>query len=94
MAVKIFIKRKGVEDHIIALTALLKKMRTLTIEQHGYIFGETLRRIDQPDECLVISTWRSKADWDDWFNNDERKTIQDEIDRLLGHETHYEIYEE
>ncbi|MEJ2057430.1 MAG: antibiotic biosynthesis monooxygenase [Desulfofustis sp.] len=94
MAVKIFIKRKGVDDHIIALTVLLKKMRTHTLEQPGYIFGETLRRVDQPDECLVISTWRSKADWDNWFNNVERKSVQEEIDLLLGYETHYEIYEE
>ncbi len=94
MAVKIFIKRKGVNDHIIPLTMLLKKMRTLTLEQPGYIFGETLRRVDQPDECLVISTWRSKADWDGWFNNDERRSVQQEIDQLLGYETHYEIYEE
>ncbi len=94
MAVKIFIKRRGVDNNIIELTVLLKKMRALTLNQPGYIYGETLRRVDQPDECLVISTWRSNADWENWFNNDERKSIQSEIDLLLGHETHYEVYEE
>ena len=94
MAIKIFIKRRGVDKNIIELTVLLKKMRGLTLSQPGYIFGETYRRVDQPDECLVISTWRSRADWEDWFNNEERKSVQREIDQLLGHETHYEIYEE
>ena len=94
MAVKIFIKRKGVDKNIIELTALLKKMRTLTINQPGYIYGETLRRVDQPDECVVVSTWRSLDDWNNWFSNDERRSIQSEIDLLLGSETEYEIFEE
>ena len=94
MAVKILIKRRGVDENIIELTVLLKKMRSLTINQSGYIYGETLRRIDQPDECVVLSCWRSLADWTNWLENDQRKSIQSEIDLLLGRETHYEIYEE
>lgn len=94
MAVKIFIKRRGVDKNIIELTVLLKKMRSLTLNQPGYIYGETLRRVDQPDECVVVSTWRSLDDWNNWFANDERKSIQSEIDLLLGNETEYEIFEE
>ncbi len=94
MAVKIFIKRRGVDKNIIELTVLLKKMRSLTLNQPGYIFGETLRRVDQPDECVVVSTWRSLDDWNNWFANNERISIQSEIDLLLGNETEYEIFEE
>ncbi len=94
MAVKILITRTGVDEHLIELTVLLKKMRSLTINQPGYIYGETLRRIDQPNECLVVSTWRSRADWDDWFNNEERKALQSEIDQLLGEPTRYAVFEE
>jgi heme-degrading monooxygenase HmoA len=94
MAVKIFIKRKGVDRNIIELTVLLKKLRSLTLNQPGYIYGETLRRIDEPDECVVISTWRSLEDWESWHSNEERIGIQSEIDLLLGEETDYAIYEE
>ena len=94
MAVKIVIKRSGVDNHIIELTALLKKMRTLTLGQPGHISGETLRRVDQPDECAVISTWRSMTDWNNWFEDPGRQALQRDIDLLLGRETHYEIYEE
>ena len=94
MSVKIFIKRKGVEKNIIELTVLLKKLRSLTLNQPGYIYGETLRRIDQPDECMVISTWRSLQDWDNWLKNEERTSIQSEIDLLLGKDTQYAVYEE
>jgi len=92
MAVKIFIKRKLTESHFIELTILLKKLRSLTLNQPGYISGETLQRIDKPGESMVISTWRSVDDWNNWVNNEKRMVIQSEIDQLLGIETEYEIY--
>jgi heme oxygenase (mycobilin-producing) len=94
MAVKIFITRKGIDKNIIELTVLLKKMRGLTLNQPGYIYGETLRRLDQPDECVVVSTWRSREDWENWFNSPERQSVQSEIDLLLGDTTEYAVYEE
>lgn len=94
MTVKIFIKRKVVEGNIMELTAILKKLRALTLSQPGYIFGETLRRIDKTNESLVISTWRSHEDWQSWVKNDQRINIQSEIDILLGEETEYAIYEQ
>ncbi len=93
MTVKIFIKRVVSNENILALTLLLKKLRSLTLNQPGYIFGETLKRVDREDECMVISTWRSLEDWNAWLNNQERATIQSEIDLLLGLETDYSVYE-
>jgi heme oxygenase (mycobilin-producing) len=93
MSVKIFIKREVPSDKSNELTVLLRKLRALTLSQPGYISGETLRRIDKKTETMVISTWRSVADWNAWVNNAERTTLQEEIDRLLGTETEYAIYE-
>lgn len=92
MTVKIFIKRKIADSNIIELTLLLKKLRGLTLNQPGYISGETLKRIDRPGESMVISTWRSVEDWNNWVNNEKRMVIQAEIDTLLGGETEYAIY--
>ena len=93
MTVKIFIKRKVSPVHALDLTNLLKKLRSLTLSQAGYIYGETLKRVDQHDESLVISTWRSLEDWNAWVNNTERIAIQNEIDGLLGEKTEYSVYE-
>ena len=93
MTVKIFIKRKVAPHNVLPLTVLLKKMRSLTLNQSGYIYGETLKRVDTEDECMVISTWRSLEDWNAWLNNEERIAIQSEIDLLLGEETDYAAYE-
>ncbi|EKD39388.1 MAG: hypothetical protein ACD_75C00425G0002 [uncultured bacterium] len=92
MTVKIFIKRKVQDKNVVELTMLLKKLRSLTLEQPGYITGETLSRIDQKDECMVISTWRSVEDWNSWVNNPKRIEIQTQIDILLGQETDYAMY--
>lgn len=93
MTVKIFIKRVVSSENVLALTLLLKKLRSLTLNQTGYIYGETLKRVDREDECMVISTWRSVDDWNAWLNNSERASIQSEIDLLLGLETDYAVYE-
>jgi len=93
MTVKIFIKRTVQNTNVIELTMLLKRLRSLTLNQPGYISGETLKRIDKPNECMVISTWRSVDDWNAWVNNEKRGKIQTEVDQLLGQETEYAIYE-
>ncbi len=92
MSVKIFIKRKVQDDNVLELTVLLKKLRALTLDQEGYISGETLGRIDKKDECMVISTWRSVEDWNRWVNDPKRIEVQRKIDEILGEETEYAMY--
>jgi heme-degrading monooxygenase HmoA len=92
MTVKIFIKRKMQDQQSVELTLLLKKLRTLALGQPGYISGETLNRIDKKDECMVIGTWRSLEDWNNWVNNPKRIEVKNEIDKLLGAETEYAMY--
>lgn len=93
MTVKIFIKRNVADDNIAELTVLLKRLRSMTLMQPGYISGQTLKRLDKAQECMVISNWRSIEDWNDWVNNERRIGIQAEIDALLGTETEYAVYE-
>jgi heme-degrading monooxygenase HmoA len=93
MAVKVLIKRKVPENKSEELTKLLQHMRALTMIQPGYISGETLVRVDQPGETLVISSWQSAEDWRQWVLSKEREDIQRRVDELLGENTRYEIFE-
>jgi len=92
MAVRILIKRTVPADRAKEMIPLFRKMRALASQQTGYISGETLKRLDSPDQFLVISTWKSSENWEAWVKNEQRKEIQTEIDVLLGGETTYEIY--
>lgn len=93
MTVKIFIKRNVTSSKVPELSVLLKRLRGVTLMQPGYISGQTLKRLDKAQECMVISTWRSIEDWNDWLQNEKRIAIQSEIDELLDEETEYSIYE-
>ena len=93
MAIKILLKRQVPEDKAQQLKELIDQLRAVTTGQPGYLSGETLRRIDPPGECLVVSKWKTRGDWDRWFQHPERAALQKKIDDLLGSPTNYDIYE-
>jgi heme-degrading monooxygenase HmoA len=93
MAVKIFIKRTIPEDLTYDLLPLFRRLRNLATNQSGYISGETLKRVDDPGEYLVISTWHSIDNWREWVVSRERIEIQNEIDAKIGEDSIYEIYQ-
>lgn len=93
MAVKVLIKRKVAEKQAPELEGLLRKMRALTLNQKGYISGESFTRLDEPGVSMVISTWQSIDDWRAWTLSKERIEVQEQIDKLLGAPTQYEIFE-
>lgn len=93
MSIKVLIKRRVAGDQVGALKKLIAKLRSATLAQPGYVAGETLKRIDKPGEFLVVSKWRSRYDWEQWFANDQRIEIHARIDALLGSPTEFETYE-
>lgn len=93
MAIRVLMKRPVSEDKAEAFRELTDRLRVLAMGQHGYVSGETLKRIDRPGTSLVISKWKSREAWEIWFKSAERARIQEQIDALLGEETAYEIYD-
>jgi heme-degrading monooxygenase HmoA len=83
MAVKILIYRKVSQSKEKELSEAVRNVRSQAIHAEGYISGETLRSIEDPSFHLVISTWKSIEDWNNWFNTPERKAFQKKIDVIL-----------
>ncbi len=92
MAVKIIISRREAKAKEEELLPLLIKLRALAASQPGYISGETWRNLEDPEETLVISTWKSVDDWEAWAASKQRVEIQEGIDALLGEKTTYGKY--
>ncbi|UCH01031.1 MAG: antibiotic biosynthesis monooxygenase [Deltaproteobacteria bacterium] len=92
MAIKVIITRKVAKGRQRDLLPLLMELRTKAVNQRGYISGETLKGISDPDEFLVISTWRSLGDWKAWDDNPERGEIQAKIDTVLEEKTVAKAY--
>ena len=93
MPIQVIIKRKWQTDNPEALFPLLTEMRSLAKKQTGYISGETLRSLDDPDDYMVISKWETADDWQKWLQSKERRDLQGQVDSLIGERTFYEIFE-
>ena len=63
------------------------------MKQPGYISSETLQRIDSTGEYIVISTWQSVDNWQQWATCRARVQLQNRIDAVLNEKTEYEIYQ-
>jgi len=92
MSIKVLITRIVPQDKARDMLNLFREMRSLATTQDGYISGETLKSSDRPDIFLVISTWESASDWENWLKNRTRQEIQSRVDTLLGGKTAYEMF--
>jgi heme oxygenase (mycobilin-producing) len=81
--VKVLLERTIKGKQVGNIVRLLRQMRVLAMQQPGYISGETLHAVDDPNHYLVISTWETMEHWQAWFNNEERRKLQKEIDETL-----------
>jgi heme-degrading monooxygenase HmoA len=94
MAISVMIQRKFSDQEKAAkLAPLIVKLRSMAAIQPGYITGRTFRCLDCPGEYLVISTWNSLEEWNRWLQSEQRTTLQNQVDNLLGETTQYRIYE-
>ena len=93
MPIQVIIKRKWQTDNPKALFPLLTKLRSLAKKQPGYISGETLRSLDDPEDFLVFSKWETADDWKKWLQSKERRDLQGRVDSLIGEKTFYEVFE-
>jgi heme-degrading monooxygenase HmoA len=93
MPVQVIIKRKFQVHNPAELIPLLTELRDHAKVQPGYISGQTLKNLDNPEEYLVVSTWETADDWKKWLQSKERRGIQGQVDSLIGERTFYEIFE-
>ena len=92
MAVKILIKRSVPAHKTAQVIPIFQQLRALAMSQPGYISGETLQSIDNKEEYIVISTWQSVDNWQQWATSRARMKLQNQIDAALNENTEYEVY--
>ncbi|HOV86122.1 MAG TPA: antibiotic biosynthesis monooxygenase [Syntrophobacteraceae bacterium] len=83
MAIRVLVEREIEPGNELKLHQTLTKLRAEATLAKGYISGETLRALDNPNKFLVISTWNSIEDWKNWQNNAKRKKFQEELRELM-----------
>jgi len=85
--VKVLMERTIRGQNVGQIVRLLRQLRVLAMQQPGYISGETLHGVDDPNFYVVISAWESLDQWQSWFNHPERQKMSAEIDSYLESST-------
>jgi len=83
MTIRVLIEREVEPGQEMKLQQLMRQLRSKAIHVKGYISGETLRALDNPNRFLAISNWNSVEDWRNWEKSPERQKLQEEIRKLL-----------
>jgi heme-degrading monooxygenase HmoA len=92
MIVKVFIRRQVKEGKERDFFKLLKKMRSVAMNNEGYISGETLMHTDDFRSIMVVSTWQSREYWDRWKASGDRKAIDSQLELLQEAPAAYEPF--
>ncbi|NQU66194.1 MAG: hypothetical protein HQ517_18190 [SAR324 cluster bacterium] len=59
MSVKILISRNISKDQMVVVKPFLAELHAVSWRSNGYISGETLINLDNPEERIVISSWQT-----------------------------------
>ena len=92
MQAKILIKRKFDKGKKKEIIALLKELRSMAMQQPGYISGETLSSNDYPQTLMVIGSWQDMESWHNWKENSTRKTLEQMLSTYQQGSTEYQEF--
>lgn len=92
MTIKVLIKRKVPREKALHILNLINQLRAMATRFPGNVSEEIMWGVDNPDEYIVFSSWRSISHWKNYRESKEREKIQKLIDELSGAETVYEVY--
>jgi heme-degrading monooxygenase HmoA len=90
--VKVLLERTIKGKHVKEIVRLMRQLRVMAMQQPGYISGETLHAVGDPNHYLVISTWESLEHWQAWLNSPERQKLQGEIDTYMDAPTRVQAF--
>lgn len=63
------------------------------VEVPGFISGESLQDVNNPNHRLILSTWRSAADWYRWYQSPERRAMLAELTPMIDGQERIMIFE-
>jgi len=92
MAIKVLTVRRFKEDRVEEGHKLLKVLRAAGTLRSGFVTGQTLISVNDPQKLLVMSTWTDQKAWEAWQASPKRKEIAEKIVELLDTPEQVEIF--
>ncbi len=81
---KILIERRIKTGNEREFKRLMREVLFIAAHAHGFISGETLQSVDDPNVHVTISQWKDMSSWNSWIESAERKKKQEEYDKILA----------
>ena len=82
--IRVVIERWLAEGGDATIEKIMRDLRREAIHSPGYVTGETLRDIADPHHFVILSTWRTREEWETWAASEMRQEIEDQIRLLLS----------
>jgi heme-degrading monooxygenase HmoA len=92
MLAKILINRQFKSGNEKEILNLLNRLRSIAMDQPGYVSGLTMSAPNDPGNMMVISTWQTLDDWLSWKENTERNNLEAMLDIYQKRPTEYKEY--
>ena len=92
MLAKILINRQFKSGKEKEILDLLNKLRSIAMQQPGYVSGLTMSAPDDPNNMMVISTWQSLEEWLAWKANPERNSLEAMLEIYQHKPTDYQEF--
>lgn len=81
--IRVLIERRIVEGLEQPYEEAVTGMMQAIIQAPGFLSGESLRNVDQPQHHYILSAWQSRAAWDRWLFSRARRQALDAIRPFL-----------
>jgi quinol monooxygenase YgiN len=81
--IRVLIERRLVPGSEERLRLAMRELRQQAMDRDGYISGETHRDVADPSHYLILSTWRSRDDWDTWARSEARRLVEARMAPML-----------
>ena len=81
--IRVLIERNIAEGLEHYYDCTIKRTVSTVVTAPGCISGESLRDPNNTSRRIVMSKWKSREDWDNWFHSFERRNVISEITPML-----------
>ncbi|MDX1589218.1 MAG: antibiotic biosynthesis monooxygenase family protein [Oleiphilaceae bacterium] len=81
--IRVIIERQIAETLEAAYEQRARSVLQQAVEVPGFISGESLKNSNNPNHRVILSTWRSAADWYRWYQSQERRSMMAELNPML-----------
>ena len=82
MPVTVLIDRTFKPQGVQKAYEVIVKLRSLATLEAGYISGQTLVSVDNPNRLVVMATWASVRQWENWRDSELRADQSAKLESL------------